>query len=66
VLKLVRKGGMIAFDNMLWSGSVANPGVKDGDTKALRALNAKIAGDNRVDPVLLPVGDGMMLARRVR
>jgi predicted O-methyltransferase YrrM len=66
VLKLVRKGGIIAFDNMLWYGSVAKPGVKDGETKALRALNAKIAGDNRVDPVLLPVGDGMMLARRVR
>jgi O-methyltransferase len=65
-LKLVRKGGIIAFDNMLWGGAVANPRAKDGETQALRALNAKIAGDRRVDAVLLPVGDGMMLARRVR
>jgi predicted O-methyltransferase YrrM len=65
-LKLVRKGGLIAFDNMLWGGAVANPRVKDGQTQALRTLNAKIAGDPRVDSVLLPVGDGMMVARRVR
>jgi len=65
-LRLVRKGGMIAIDNMLWGGAVADPKVKDADTRALRALNAKIAGDRRVDAVLLPVGDGMMLARRLR
>jgi caffeoyl-CoA O-methyltransferase len=65
-LKLVRKGGLIALDNMLWSGAVANPRIKDGETQALRALNAKIAGDQRVDGVLLPVGDGLMLARRLR
>lgn len=65
-LPLVRKGGIIAFDNMLWGGAVANPKVKDADTQALRALNAKIAGDRRVDAVLLPVGDGMMVARRLR
>jgi predicted O-methyltransferase YrrM len=57
---------MIAIDNMLWSGSVANPKVKDADTRALRALSAKIAADKRVDAVLLPVGDGMTLARRLR
>jgi predicted O-methyltransferase YrrM len=65
-LRLVRKGGIIAIDNMLWGGAVADPKVKDADTRALRALNAKIAGDRRVDAVLLPVGDGMVLARRVR
>ena len=65
-LKLVRKGGLIAFDNMLWGGAVANPKVKDGETQALRALSAKISGDPRAEAVLLPVGDGMMLARRVR
>jgi len=65
-LQLVRKGGLIAIDNMLWGGAVADPKAKDADTRALRALNAKIAGDRRVDAVLLPVGDGMMVARRVR
>jgi predicted O-methyltransferase YrrM len=65
-LPLVRKGGVIAFDNMLWGGAVADRKVKDADTRGIRALNAKIAGDSRVDSVLLPVGDGMMVARRVR
>jgi predicted O-methyltransferase YrrM len=51
---------------MLWGGAVADPTARDTDTRALRALNAKIAGDGRVDSVLLPVGDGMMVARRVR
>jgi predicted O-methyltransferase YrrM len=63
VLKLVRPGGVIAFDNMLWSGAVADPGVTDPDTSALRTLNAKIHGDARVDMALATVGDGVMLAR---
>jgi predicted O-methyltransferase YrrM len=65
-LKLVRKDGLIVIDNMLWAGAVANPRVRDAETLALRALSAKIAADRRVDAVLLPVGDGMTLARRVR
>jgi O-methyltransferase len=65
-LPLMRKGGVIVFDNMLWAGEVANPKASDADTRAIRALNAKIAADNRVDSVLLPVGDGMMVTRRVR
>lgn len=64
-LPLLRKNGVIAFDNMLWSGKVADPKVKDTDTKLLRALNAKVASDKRVDPVLLPIGDGMLVARKV-
>jgi predicted O-methyltransferase YrrM len=64
-LPLLRKNGLIAFDNMLWSGKVADPKVTDADTNLLRALNAKIAGDKRVDPVLLPIGDGMLVARKV-
>jgi predicted O-methyltransferase YrrM len=63
-LRLVRAGGLIAFDNMLWSGQVADPKVRDGDTRNIRALNAKISADERVDRVLVPIGDGMMLARR--
>jgi predicted O-methyltransferase YrrM len=63
-LGLLRPGGLIALDNMLWSGDVANRAVRDADTKALRALNAKIRDDERVDSCLLTVGDGVMLARK--
>ncbi len=63
-LGLLRAGGLIALDNMLWSGSVADPQVHDADTDALRALNAKIRDDRRVDACLLTVGDGVMLARK--
>lgn len=63
-LKLIRRGGAIALDNMLWSGKVADPNVHDEDTDALRALNAKIRDDHRVDACLLTVGDGVMLARK--
>jgi caffeoyl-CoA O-methyltransferase len=62
-LRLVPSGGLIAFDNMLWSGAVADPTVNDPDTSALRALNAKIHADPRVDMALATVGDGVMLAR---
>jgi predicted O-methyltransferase YrrM len=61
-LKLVRVGGLILLDNMLWSGKVAQPEVHDRDTDALRALNAKIRDDARVDACLLSVGDGVMVA----
>jgi predicted O-methyltransferase YrrM len=63
-LRLVRAGGLIAVDNVLWGGRVADPEAHDPDTAAIRALNAKIADDARVDAVLLPVGDGLTLARR--
>lgn len=63
-LDLLRVGGLIALDNMLWSGSVADPNVHDADTDALRALNAKIRDDRRVDACLLSVGDGVMLVRK--
>lgn len=63
-LKLLRQGGLIALDNMLWSGAVAEPGKHDADTDALRALNAKIRDDRRVEACLLTVGDGVMLARK--
>lgn len=63
-LQLVRTGGLVALDNMLWSGQVANPEATDADTSALRALNAKIHSDERVDMVLAAIGDGVMLARK--
>jgi predicted O-methyltransferase YrrM len=62
-LKLIRPGGLIAFDNMLWTGAVADPAITDPETSALRALNAKIHDDARVDMALATVGDGVMLAR---
>jgi predicted O-methyltransferase YrrM len=61
-LKLVRKGGLVLIDNVLWGGSVADPAEVDRDTQALRALNAKLVTDQRVDLALLAVGDGMTCA----
>jgi predicted O-methyltransferase YrrM len=63
-LKLLRPGGLVALDNMLWSGRVCDPDHHDADTDAIRALNTRIHGDNRVDAVLLTIGDGVMLARK--
>ena len=60
-LELVRPGGIIALDNMLWSGKVADSGNTEESTMILRALNAKIRDDSRVDSVLLSVGDGVLL-----
>jgi caffeoyl-CoA O-methyltransferase len=61
-LKIVRKGGLIALDNMLWSGAVADPSNSEASTVAIRALNEKIHGDSRVDIALLTVADGIMMA----
>ena len=61
-LKLVRGGGLILIDNVLWGGSVANLAEDDEDTKAIRALNAKLRSDERVDLTLFAVGDGMTCA----
>lgn len=61
-LKLVRPGGLIAIDNVLWSGQVADPEIQDANTRAIRELNAKILGDNRVFISMLSIGDGLTLA----
>jgi predicted O-methyltransferase YrrM len=61
-LELLRKGGLILIDNVLWGGSVADPKQRDRDTKAIRALNAKLRKDKRVDLALFAVGDGMTAA----
>jgi caffeoyl-CoA O-methyltransferase len=63
-LRLLRPGGLIAVDNVLWGGSVADPTVDDEDTNAIRALNRKLAADERVSLSLLPIGDGLTLARK--
>ncbi|MGH8203755.1 MAG: O-methyltransferase [Steroidobacteraceae bacterium] len=64
LLKLVRPGGLIVVDNTLWSGEVANPANVDRDTVALRKFNDALHRDSRIDLALLPVGDGLTLARR--
>ena len=61
-LKLVRKGGLIAADNTLWGGAVADRRARDADTRAIRAFNRKLLRDRRVEIALLPIGDGLTLA----
>jgi caffeoyl-CoA O-methyltransferase len=64
-LQLVRPGGLIAIDNVLWSGRVAKPAEPgDADTLALQALNRALHDDARIDLALLPIGDGLTLARK--
>lgn len=63
-LRLLRPGGLLLIDNVLWGGKVADPSVKDNDTQAIRDLNRKIYTDERVTAVLLPVADGLTLARK--
>ena len=64
-VSLLRPGGLIAIDNVLWGGAVADAANTGDDTKALRALNVKIRDDPRVDACLLSVGDGVTLARKL-
>ncbi len=61
-LQLLRPGGLIAFDNTLWSGAVADPSKTDPDTAALRTLNLKVRDDPRVTSCLVSMGDGVLLA----
>ena len=63
-LALLRQGGLMVIDNVLWSGAVADPERQDADTTALRALNAKLHDDQRISLSLLPVSDGITLARK--
>lgn len=61
-LKLVRKGGVIAIDNTLWSGRVVDARPGDSTTKLMKAFNARLRRDRRVEIALLPIGDGLTLA----
>ncbi len=63
-LTLVRPGGLIAIDNTLWGGAVIDPAATDPDTEATRRLNGKLRDDPRVEMVMVPIGDGVTLARR--
>ena len=62
-LRLVRPGGLIAIDNVLWSGRVVDAAETDADTEAIRAINQAIAADERVDVAMVPIADGVTLAR---
>jgi len=63
-LQLLRRGGLIAIDNVLWGGSVADPADQKSTTLAIRALNARLGEDSRVSVSLIPIGDGLFLARK--
>ncbi len=64
-LQLLRPGGLVAFDNVLWAGRVADPAAEDDDTQALKALNVQLHADPRVDISMVPIGDGLTLARKL-
>jgi caffeoyl-CoA O-methyltransferase len=64
VLQLLRPGGLMLIDNVLWSGKVADPEANDADTIAFKTLNAKLHQDERVDVSLLGIGDGVTLVRK--
>ena len=63
-LDLIRRGGLIIVDNVLWSGAVVDPARDDEDTEAIRAFNQARAGDPRISLSLVPIGDGLTLARK--
>jgi predicted O-methyltransferase YrrM len=63
-LELLRPGGLVALDNVLWGGAVADPSDARESTVALRRLNAEVFADPRVDATLVPIGDGLTLARK--
>jgi predicted O-methyltransferase YrrM len=61
-LRLLRPGGVVAFDNALWGGRVADPGQADPETAAIREVTELVRQDERLVPLLLPVGDGLLAA----
>ena len=63
-LQLIRPGGLITVDNVLWGGAVSDDAINDVDTNAIRALNDKLHQDKRIDLSLVPVGDGLTLAMK--
>jgi predicted O-methyltransferase YrrM len=63
-LALLRPGGLLAVDNTLWGGRVADASCTDADTEAIRSLNARMQADPAIDFCLVPVGDGLSLARK--
>jgi len=66
ILRRMPVGGLIAADNVLWMGMVADPNARDEDTEAIRRFNDFVVGDERVEVVMLPVSDGISLIRKVK
>ena len=64
VVQLLGTGGLAVYDNVLWGGAVAEPAANDDDTVSVRRLNERLADDERVDIVMLPIADGVTLARK--
>jgi caffeoyl-CoA O-methyltransferase len=64
ILPMLRPGGLLVFDNSLYFGAVYDPGADDENVVAIRAVNDAVAADDRVDTVLLNVGDGLLMARK--
>jgi predicted O-methyltransferase YrrM len=64
VVRLLRSGGLAAYDNVLWGGAVADDSKQDADTLAIRRLNDRLASDERVTIAMLPLADGVTLARK--
>jgi len=64
-LSLIRVGGLILIDNVLWSGKVADPTIEDDNTKTIRAFNQKLHNDPRITLSMLPLGDGLTLAMKI-
>ena len=64
-LELLRPGGVIAIDNVLWGGNVINPDDDEPSTQGIRAINDHVAADHRVQISMIPVGDGLTLARKL-
>lgn len=63
-IELLRTGGLLLIDNVLWDGKVADPAVDDKDTAAIRSLNSKMHKDERLTLSMIPVGDGLTLGRK--
>jgi len=64
ILRLLRSGGLVVYDNVLWGGAVIDPAETDPDTVGVRRLNDRLTTDERVDLAMLPVADGLALARK--
>jgi len=64
-LRLLRPGGLLMIDNIFWGGAVADSGESDEETLSIRALNKKVMADRRVEASMVPIGDGLMLVRRL-
>ena len=64
IVERLRPGGLVLVDNVLWSGNVVDDDDQDDDTMAIRAVNDHVAADDRVDVVMLPIADGLTIARK--